>query len=103
MSRINQHSREKRGERKLLYEYACNHCGERFDKLRPMAECSEPGDCPMCGQSSPRSFSMPHVLWGWILTEASHHVGAKDEFVQDKPSNAERVDRSKAPYIRTYY
>ena len=86
-----------------LYEYVCNRCDERFDELRPMAECAEDGECPNCGQLSSRVLSVSNTYWGWILTESSHHKGAKDEWVQDRPSNEPIVDREKAPYTKTLF
>lgn len=86
-----------------LYEHICNYCGEKFEKLRPMSECGEDSDCPVCGQLAPQVMSTNHVHWGWILTEKSHHKGSPDVWVQDRPSNEPKVDREKAPYEKTFF
>jgi putative FmdB family regulatory protein len=33
-----------------IYEYACEHCGDRFEKLRPMSAAGQPLPCPACGR-----------------------------------------------------
>ncbi len=34
-----------------IYAYECLACGERFDRLRRMAEADEPVACPKCEAS----------------------------------------------------
>ena len=85
-----------------LFEYACNHCEKRFDKIKPMSERAS-HDCPKCGQPSPLVMSVFYDHWPWILTEASHHRGAIDQWVKDVPSNDPIVDNTKAPYIKTIF
>ena len=84
-----------------IYEY--EHCGKKFEKLKPMSECADEEKCPQCGQMAHRIFSTFHSIWGWILTEQSHHKGAKDEWVQDRPNNDMIVDNRKAPYTRKVF
>lgn len=86
-----------------IYQYQCNYCSDTFELIRPMAECSEEGGCPRCGQPSRRKMSTFLDVWPWILTEASHHKGAVDTWVQNKPSNDTIVDNSKAPYTKTHF
>jgi len=85
----------------MIYDY--KHCGQTFEVVKPMDECSREEPCPVCGKAAQRIYTSPDVLWGLILTEASHEEWAKDEWVSDKPSNETRVDREKAPYIKTLY
>ena len=68
-----------------------------------MSEADEDSVCPECRQIAERIFSTCHFLWGWILTEASHHKGATDEWVENKPSNDMIVDNRKAPYTRKVF
>lgn len=84
-----------------LYEF--EHCGQRFELLKPMSECAEDGKCPECGQMVHRVFSTFIDIWPWILTEDSHHKGTTDEWVKDRPSNDMIVDNTKAPYVRTLF
>ncbi len=32
-----------------LYEYQCQHCGQRFEKLVRLSELDRPISCPHCG------------------------------------------------------
>ena len=32
-----------------IYEYVCNHCGERFEKLVLKLASENPAACPYCG------------------------------------------------------
>ena len=32
-----------------IYEYFCEECGERFERLAPMREADLPTPCPRCG------------------------------------------------------
>jgi len=84
-----------------LYEF--KHCGKVFEIRRPMSEAGDDCPCPECGEKAQRLYSPPHDIWGWILTEKSHHIGNKDEFVKAKPSNDLIVDNTKAPYTKTIY
>ena len=33
-----------------IYEYACEHCGDEFEKLVPMRTRDEDIECPSCDQ-----------------------------------------------------
>ncbi|MBI2304844.1 MAG: zinc ribbon domain-containing protein [Chloroflexi bacterium] len=42
-----------------LFEYRCQDCGERFEKLMPLAAEPAPIHCPRCGgESVKRSISL---------------------------------------------
>ena len=84
-----------------LYEFECN-CGERFEKIKPMSECADDVLCS-CGKMAARVMSTFIDIWPWILTEKSHHKGAKDQWVKDKSSNDPIVDNTKAPYEKTLF
>ncbi len=43
-----------------IYEFRCNDCGE-FEALRRLAEHDAPIDCPKCGNSAYKIFSVPNV------------------------------------------
>ena len=68
-----------------------------------MAESGDDEPCPECGEMAQRVYSPFIDIWPQILTEASHHKGAKDEWVQDRPTNDMIVDNRKAPRVRTIY
>ena len=90
-----------------LYEYECKSCrvkGKpfRFEAYKPI-EDRDNGMCPKCGQKASKLPSIVHFHYPWILTEKSHHKGAKDEWVPDKPSNDMIVDNTKDPHVRTLW
>jgi putative FmdB family regulatory protein len=35
-----------------VYEYYCEPCDVKFDKMRPMSQRNEPIECPDCGAST---------------------------------------------------
>ncbi len=37
-----------------VYTYRCEVCSENFDKIRPMAQASEPQACPTCDAEAER-------------------------------------------------
>ena len=39
-----------------MYDYACPHCGEAFEELRPMAE-RDTAECPRCGKTAEKQLS----------------------------------------------
>lgn len=84
-----------------IYEFS--HCGQRFEVIKPMSECAKDEPCPECGSPAQRVYSSFHDIWGWILTEKSHHKGAIDTWVEARPSNDPIVDSEKAPYAKTVF
>ena len=40
-----------------IYEYYCNSCQKRFDKMRPMSKADELCACPQCGLLAGRKAS----------------------------------------------
>ena len=43
------------------YNYACAQCGP-FTARKPIAEFDQPAPCPVCGQASGRTLSVPDAL-----------------------------------------
>ncbi len=41
-----------------IYEYVCNSCGNRFDKLRPVTRMDDIAPCEECGGDSSRQLSV---------------------------------------------
>ncbi len=41
-----------------IYEYLCNTCKNRFDKIQPMQTAQEKTPCPDCGTLSSRTLSL---------------------------------------------
>jgi putative FmdB family regulatory protein len=77
-----------------VYEYACDACDQRCDRLLPMAASDAPGPCPACGADAlDRRFSrvaVKYASWGFQST---------DGLVADRPGRgdyravAERAER----------
>ena len=41
-----------------IYEYVCNTCDNRFDRLRSMSEMDAEAPCPQCAGESARALSV---------------------------------------------
>jgi putative FmdB family regulatory protein len=59
------------GENALpLYEYECNACGHRFERIQKLS--ASPPDCPECGKRTRRLLSAPAIRFkgsGWYVTD----------------------------------
>ena len=54
-----------------LYEYKCDKCGHRFEKIEKHS-ASEMKKCPKCGAHAPRQLSAPGIQFkgsGWYVTD----------------------------------
>jgi putative FmdB family regulatory protein len=40
-----------------IYEYICAECETKFELMRPMSQCGEPADCPVCKHKANRALS----------------------------------------------
>lgn len=77
-----------------VYEYRCEACEERCERLLPMRRSDDPGACPACGADAlDRRFSrvaVRYASWGFQST---------DRLVADRPGRgdyrevAERAER----------
>jgi len=47
-----------------LYEYECGECGERFERLVPLAEARRGMECPRCRSKSVRKLMSVFVRAG---------------------------------------
>lgn len=63
-----------------VYEYNCDECGP-FTKMRGLDMSSAPANCPECGASSPKIFSVinlrsmqPENRTAWERNERSAHA-----------------------------
>jgi len=63
-----------------VYEYVCQDCGERVDRILPHSRAGAPGHCPACGADRlDRRFSRVAVkLEGWGFSK-------NDAMVPDRP------------------
>ena len=54
-----------------LYEYKCDKCGHRFEKIEKHS-ASEIKKCPKCGANAPRQISAAGIQFkgsGWYVTD----------------------------------
>jgi putative FmdB family regulatory protein len=78
-----------------LYEYECEKCGHRFEKIQKFSD-KMVKKCPECGGKVEQMISAPAVQFkgsGWYVTDygnkshapASSESGGKDSKKEDKP------------------
>jgi putative FmdB family regulatory protein len=80
-----------------VYEYNCDECGP-FTKMRSLDQSGEPANCPECGTSSPKIFSLinlrsmrPENYSAWERNERSMHAphvcgaGCSHGYAKPKP------------------
>jgi len=61
-----------------IYEYFCQGCGYRFEKLRRLT-ARDLTSCPKCGAKADRQISVVNHTFGWRLTVRSHEIGGPKE------------------------
>ena len=63
-----------------LYEYQCNRCGRRFERLQKVSD--EPvRECPHCGGAVIRLLGVPALQFkgsGWYVTDYGKGNGRRD-------------------------
>jgi putative FmdB family regulatory protein len=96
-----------------LYEYKCNKCGHRFEKIEKV-NAPEIAKCPKCGAKAPRMASAPAIQFkgtGWYVSDYGGKTGqppsgeksesksdSKSEGSSDsKPSDSKSSDSSSTP------
>lgn len=52
-----------------IYEYQCQDCGAEFTALKSLSQCHSEGDCPDCGEPSPRVLITPPALRAMPATQ----------------------------------
>ncbi len=64
-----------------IYEYDCAEHGV-FERMRPMAECSEPAACPACGVEGPRVLSAVRLA---VMSASARESHRRNEVSQHSP------------------
>ena len=90
-----------------LYEYQCEACDDRFEKI---VKFSDPPleECPKCGGKVQKLFSSPAIQFkgsGWYITdyakksspESSSSSKSSAEKSSDSSSDSKKSDSSAAP------
>ncbi len=63
-----------------LYEYKCQKCGHRFEKIESM-NASTTKKCPKCGATAERMLAAPAIQFkgtGWYVTDYAGKNSAKN-------------------------
>src|SRR6266849_8959456 len=83
-----------------LYEYACDACGERFEKIQKFSDPLE-DTCPKCGGRVHKLMSSPAIQFkgsGFYITDYAkkeHTEAAKaDSALSDKADTSEKSEKS---------
>ena len=78
-----------------LYEYQCENCGHRFEKIHRFSD-PPPDTCPKCGQGPVRKLvSSPAFQFkgsGWYVTDYAKKSGVADS---DTKSSSAKDSKSK--------
>jgi putative FmdB family regulatory protein len=64
-----------------LYEYKCEKCGHRFEKIESVG-ASSTKKCPQCGAKAERQLSAPSIQFkgsGWYVTDYAGKGSASSE------------------------
>ena len=54
-----------------IYEYLCEPCDNRFEKLRPISAAGQPSPCPRCGNCAPQAVTRTARITGQGEGEAT--------------------------------
>ena len=80
-----------------LYEYECDACGHRFEKIQKF---SDPlvDTCPKCGSHVHKLFSSPAIQFkgsGWYITDYAKkdHVAAAKADSQGESSSKDKTEK----------
>ena len=86
-----------------LYEYKCEKCAHRFDKIEKYT-ASSVKTCPKCGGKAERQLAAPAIQFkgsGWYVTDYAGKKGASDSAESSGNASASKSDEksgeSKAP------
>jgi putative FmdB family regulatory protein len=82
-----------------LYEYECESCGHRFERIQkfsdPIVE-----ECPKCGGKVQKLLSTPAIQFkgsGWYITDYARKDGSgKTSEKADKPSEGDKAPAAAA-------
>jgi putative FmdB family regulatory protein len=78
-----------------LYEYECQRCGKRFEKIEKVT-APHKQRCPKCGGRAERLLAAPAVQFkgsGWYATDYAGKSGGGEKAEKvDKPEKAEKSD-----------
>lgn len=84
-----------------LYEYKCEKCGHRFEKIEKVS-AAEVKKCPKCGANAPRQLSAPGIQFkgsGWYVTDyagkgSSAASGGDGDGASAKSDKTEKTEKT---------
>ena len=83
-----------------LYEYQCDNCGERFERIRKFSDPPLDEPCPKCGGPIRKLLSSPAIQFkgkGWYVTDyAKGSGGGRGEKKSEESKSSESSSDSKS-------
>ena len=83
-----------------IYEFQCNACGHRFDRLQKLSD-PDPSTCPTCGaEQVQRQLSAPQFRLaggGWYETDFKKDGDKKRNLAGDAASTSTPPEKSTSP------
>ena len=86
-----------------LYEYQCEKCGHRFEKIESFS-ASTTKKCPKCGAKAERMLAAPAIQFkgsGWYVTDyagksgsGTKSDGSESKAASDKSEKSEKPEKS---------
>ena len=81
-----------------MYEYECDDCGHRFERIRKFSD--EPlTTCPSCGGKVRKLFSSPAIQFkgtGWYITDYARKPSGEQAASSDRSKKAEGGESAKS-------
>ena len=79
-----------------LYEYKCDKCGHRFEKIEKHS-ASEIKKCPKCGANAPRQVSAAGIQFkgsGWYVTDYGGKISSSASEGDGAASKTEKTEKT---------
>lgn len=78
-----------------IYEYRCE-CGQEFEKLRPMSQCSESSVCPECGKEANKVISNAYFRMAepFSVVDSDGNITQKKQVINNMPDWREAKPKS---------
>ena len=80
-----------------LYEYQCDACGHRFEKIQKFSDAKE-DTCPKCGGTVQKLVSSPAIQFkgsGWYITDYARKSGDATKSGETKSSSSDSTSSEK--------
>ena len=84
----------------MIYPYHCRDCDHDFDVSKPIAQCKEPVDCPLCDATIAEQNYSAKKLQGFVDTEGDWRGGKIVH--QLHPKHPDRMVTSKRQMEQVY-